>query len=53
MDTLTQGRHSLLREAAVELARLRAGEVDLDPLRAEASGSLSYSSSTDTVVGQR
>ena len=39
VDTLTQGRHSLLREAAVELARLPAGEVDLDPLRPDASGS--------------
>ena len=33
VDTLTQGRHFLLREAAFELTRPPAGEVDLDPLR--------------------
>ena len=40
VDTLTQGRHSLLREAAAELARLPAGEVDsdLDSLRQDLSG---------------
>lgn len=38
VDTLTQGRHSLLREAAIELARLPAGEVELDPLPQDPSG---------------